>query len=100
MLEVEKLDAAFAEKSARYQGCIAYIARAVNMCIEKGMIDGEHNTNIMISQKGMRLIGEMELDEKDLRASFQLMVAKGYLNTNLYYNMVFTGVVSRGETLH
>lgn len=101
MSEAEKLDAAFDDATKiKYQGSIAYVARGVNLCVEKGMIDGIHATNIQVSQKGMRLIGELEFSEDDLRSSFKQMIIKGYLNEHLYYDMAFVGVLSRGETLH
>ena len=101
MSEADKLDAAFEDASKiKKQGAIAYVARGVNLCVQKGMIDDSHATNIMVSPKGMRLIGELEFTEDDLRDSFKQMVVKGYLNVALYYEMAFVGVLSRGETLH
>lgn len=101
MSEAEKLDAAFDDVTKlKYQGAIAYVARGVNLCVEKGMIDDSHATNIQVSPKGMRLIGELDFTEDDLRSSFKQMIVKGYLNDALYYDMAFVGVLSRGETLH
>lgn len=101
MSEADKLDAAFEDVSViKQQGAIAYVARGVNLCVQKGMIDDGHATNIVVSPKGMRLIGELEFTEDDLRDSFKQMVIKGYLNETLYYDMAFVGVTSRGETLH
>lgn len=101
MSEADKLDAAFDDLSKlKYQGAIAYVARGVNLCVQKGMIDESHSTNIMVSPKGLRLIGEFSFTEDDLRLSFDQMIVKGYLNENLYYDMAFVGVLSRGETLH
>lgn len=101
MTEADKLDAAFDDVAKiKKQGAIAYVARGVNLCVEKGMIDDSHATSILISPKGLRLIGELEFSEDDLRDSFKQMIVKGYLNDALYYEMAFAGVISRGETLH
>lgn len=101
MSEADKLDAAFDDEAReRYRGQISYIARGVNLCVEKGMIDSSHATNIMVSPKGLRLVGLLEFTEDELRGSFKQMVVKGYLNDALYYDMAFVGVMSRGETLH
>lgn len=102
MSEAAKLDAAFEDEAlkAKYQGAIAYLARGVNLCVDKGMIDGEHTTRIMVSPKGVRLSGEYDFTEEELRVMFKKMIVKGYLNENLVYEMAFDGVISRGETLH
>ena len=102
MSEADKLDAAFEDEAAKakYQGMIAYLARGVNLCIEKGMIDEEHSTGISVSPKGLRLCGELDFTEEDLRAGFKKMVEKGYLGKSLYYDMAFKNCVSRGETWH
>ncbi|MNI49023.1 hypothetical protein D3C73_1036190 [compost metagenome] len=101
MSEADKLDAAFDDEAReRYRGQISYIARGVNLCVEKGMLDVVHTTNIMVSPRGMRLVGLLEFTEDELRGSFKQMVVKGYLNDALYYDMAFVGVLSRGETLH
>lgn len=101
MNEAEKLDAAFEDPVlTQTRGSIAYVARGVNLCVLKGMIDIEHATNITVSPKGLRLIGELQFTEEELRSSFQAMIVKGYLNDKLYYDMAFDGVLSRGETLH
>jgi len=101
MSEASKLDAAFEDPVAiKHQGSIAYIARGVNLCVAKGMIDNEHTTRIVVSPKGVRLSGELDFTEEELRLAFTRMVDKGYLSENLYYDMAFNGVVSRGETLH
>lgn len=101
MSEADKLDAAFDDETkSKYQGLIAYIARGVNLCVEKGMIDVVHTTGIMVSPKGLILCGKLDFTEEDLRSSFKQMIIKGYLNANLYYEMAFKGVLSRGETIH
>lgn len=101
MSEADKLDAAFEDEAReRYRGQISYIARGVNQCVEKGMLDIVHATNITVSPRGMRLVGLLEFTEDELRDSFKQMVVKGYLNDALYYDMAFVGVLSRGETLH
>ena len=101
MSEADKLDAAFEDASKiKKQGAIAYVARGVNLCVEKGMIDNSHATSITVSPKGVRLSGEYDFTEEELREMFKQMIVKGYLNENLIYEMAFNGVVSRGETFH
>lgn len=102
MSEAAKLDAAFDDEIARaqYQGSIAYIIRSVALCIDKGIIDAEHATRISVSAKGMTLSGRLNFTEDELRSTFNQLLDKGYLSDTLYYNMVFNGIVSRGETLH
>lgn len=99
MSDAQQLDQAFEDKATK-MAVFAYIARAVNLCVDKELVSVANRTKVSISQQGLRMLGTLNFTEKELREGFLRMSDAGYVSNVLDYDDIFNGVISKGETLH
>lgn len=90
-----------AQSTAERQGLVnAYVLRAVNLCVKRGILEPVLKTPVYITDKGERNCGALDVSEDELRTSFMQLSTSGYVHESLEYDDVFNGVISKGEVIH
>lgn len=77
-----------------------YIIRAVNLCVDRGILEQALRVPITITDRGHRSAAVLDVSEEELREMFDNLLLHDYINPSVVYDDVFNGVVSKGEVLH
>lgn len=100
MTNVQEAPPAIDPAQVRIQLLNTYILRAVNLCVDRGILRRELRTTFNITQKGHIQAATLDVSEDELRAAFEKLGNVDYVNASLEYEDVFNGVVSKGEVVH
>lgn len=77
-----------------------YVLRAVNLCVDRGILPRELRARFNITERGHIQSGGLDVTEAELREAFANLTNGDYLNESLEYDDVFNGVISKGEVIH
>lgn len=77
-----------------------YVIRAINQCVDRGLLHAVQRSNVYITQNGHANCGRIDVTEEELRERFESLQNIGHVHESLEFEHVFNGIIGRGEVIH